>query len=62
MHIYRCLVKFGHAGSGKYVERQIYVKAHNIMEALDRAKRRRGVKKGNMFRNGASVLKINKTS
>ncbi len=61
-NLYRCVVKFGHAGSGKYVEKPIYVRAHNITEALDRAKRFRGVKKGYLFRSGASVLSIYKTS
>jgi hypothetical protein len=59
-HIYKCIVKFGHAGSGKYVAKPIYIRAHDIAEAMDRAKRFRGVKKGNLFRSGASVLQINK--
>ncbi len=58
-HIYKCVVKFGHAGSGKYVARPIFVRAHSITEAMDRAKRFSGVKKGNLFRSGASVLQIN---
>jgi len=61
-HLYRCLVKFGHAGSGKYVEKPVYVRARDIMEALKRAKRCRGVKKGNLYRTGASVLQISRAS
>ncbi len=61
-HLFRCIVKFGHAGSGKSVERPIYIRAHDIMEAMDRAKRYRGVKKGNMLRTGASVLRIDRAS
>lgn len=57
-YLYKCIVKFGHAGSGKYVAKPIYIRAHNIAEALDRVKRFRGVKKGNSFRNGSSVLQI----
>ena len=52
-HVYKCLVKFGHAGSGKYLEMPIFIRARNIMEALERAKRFRGVKKGNLYRTGA---------
>ena len=59
-YLYKCIVKYGHAGSGKYVEKPVFVRAHNITEALDRAKRFKGVKKGNLFRNGASVLHIYK--
>ena len=61
-HVYKCLVKFGHAGSGKYLEMPIFIRARNIMEALERAKRFRGVKKGNLYRTGASVLQINQAS
>ena len=61
-YLYKCLVKFGHAGSGKSLEMPIYVRAHDIMEALDRAKRYRGVKKGNLYRTGASVLCINRAT
>ena len=60
MYLYRCVVKFGHAGSGKYVEKPVYIRAHNITEAIDRAKRRRGVKKGNLFRTGGSILQVRK--
>lgn len=59
-YIYKCIVKFGHAGSGKYVAKPVYIRAHSIAEAMDRVKRFRGVKKGNLFRNGASVLQIHK--
>jgi hypothetical protein len=59
-YLFKCIVKFGHAGSGKYVAKPIYIRAHNIAEALDRVKRFRGVKKGNLFRNGGSVLQIYK--
>ena len=59
-YVYKCLVKFGHTGSGKYVAKPIFVRAHSITEAMDRAKRFSGVKKGNLFRTGASILQINK--
>jgi hypothetical protein len=58
MHTYRCLVKGGHVGSGKYLERYIYIQARSVIEALELAKRARGVKKGHFLRNGASVLSI----
>ena len=55
---YRCLVKGGHVGSGKYVDRYVIVKARDVIEALAIAKRIGGVKKGHFLRNGASVLSI----
>ena len=56
--IYKCIVKFGHRGSGKYLERSLYVKAHNVTEAMSKAKGMRGVKKGNLKRTGASILAV----
>ncbi|NUP89865.1 MAG: hypothetical protein HUU25_08610 [Candidatus Sumerlaeia bacterium] len=58
MNTYRCIVKFGHVGSGKFAERAIYVKAPNVPAAMTIAKGRRGVKKGTHFRSGASVLTV----
>jgi len=60
--LYRCLVKYGHAGSGKYTERMIYIRAKSVTEALNKAKHFSGVKKGNLFRTGASVLTVAKAS
>ena len=48
--LYRCLVKGGHVGSGKYVEKYVYIRARNVIEAMGRAKRARGVKKGHFLR------------
>ena len=56
--LYRCLVKGGHVGSGKYIERYVYIRARNVIEAMGRAKHAKGVKKGHFLRNGASVLSI----
>ena len=58
MNTYRCIVKCGHVGSGKYTERAIYVKASTVTDAMTIAKHRRGVKKGNLFRTGSSVLAV----
>ena len=55
---YRCLVKTGHVGSGKYFERCIYIKAANMLEALRIAKHSGGVKKGHYLQSGASVLSV----
>lgn len=60
MYIFRCLVKCGHVGSGKYYERMVYVRARNTTDALNKVKHYRGVKKGNLLRSGASVLTIEK--
>ena len=56
--VYRCLVKGGHVGSGKYVEKYVYIRARNVIEAMDLAKKSRGVKKGHFLKNGASVLSV----
>ncbi len=62
MNTYRCIVKFGHAGSGKYAERAVYVKAPSVPEAMCIAKRRPGVKKGRHLRSGSSVLAVMRVS
>lgn len=56
--LYRCVVKNGHAGSGQYTERSILVRAKSTVEALTKAKRFRGVKKGKLMKSGASVLSV----
>ncbi len=56
--LYRCTVKVGHAGSGNYRERDIWVRARTITEALEKAKHYPGVKKGFQFRTAASVLQV----
>ncbi|MBI1785355.1 hypothetical protein HYR69_09450 [Candidatus Sumerlaeota bacterium] len=60
MLLYRCLVKNGHAGSGRYFERSVLVRAKSTVDALNKAKRLRGVKKGHLMRNGGSVLQVEK--
>jgi hypothetical protein len=61
MVTYRCVVKMGHTGCGKYQERTIHVKARDILDALTKAKNWRGVKKGNLLNTGASVLVVQDT-
>jgi hypothetical protein len=61
MDTYRCVVKMGHSGCGKYQEKTIHVHAHNIVDALKKAKHWRGVKKGNLLTTGASVLAVQET-
>jgi len=58
MNTYRCIVKFGHVGSGRFAERAIYVKAPSVPAAMTIAKARPGVKKGTHYRSGASVLTV----
>ena len=55
---YRCLVKGGHVGSGKYCERYIYIRANDVLEAMKIAKYAGGVKKGHFLQNGGSVLSV----
>ena len=58
VHLYKCIVKFGHIGSGKYVEKALFVRARSITEAMNKAKGMGGVKKGNLKRNGGSILAV----
>jgi hypothetical protein len=62
VNTYRCIVKFGHVGSGRYAERAIYVRAPSVIRAMLLAKRRRGVKKGIQCRTGASVLAVERVN
>ncbi len=56
--LYRCIVKNGHQGSGRHVEKSILVRAETALEAMAKVKRFSGVKKGRLLRSGASVLSI----
>ena len=58
MKLYKCIVKMGHAGSGRFTERPLYVWAPDALAAMRKAKRKAGVKKGKMQKNGGSVLKV----
>ena len=58
MHIYECIVKTGHMGAGSSLEKSIRVKARDMVDAMRRAKRMPGVKKGFLKFSGASVMKI----
>ncbi|MCD6385013.1 hypothetical protein J7M23_04470 [Candidatus Sumerlaeota bacterium] len=58
MQKYKCIVKYGHIGSGKYIEKALYVRANNIIEAMAKAKLMRGVKKGNLKKTGGSILAV----
>lgn len=58
MKLYRCLVQFGHAGSGKSIERPVFVWAKDPIEAMRKAKNFKGVKKGHLHRSGASVISV----
>jgi hypothetical protein len=55
---YRCIVKLGHVGSGKYFEHLIYVQAETMAEALEVAENYKGVKKGHFLKSSASVLQV----
>lgn len=56
--LYRCLVKNGHCGSGRHTERSVLVRARSTVEAMQKAKRMPGVKKGRQMRSGTSVLSV----
>jgi hypothetical protein len=51
-------VKYGHAGSGHFVEKEVLVRARSVPEAMRKAKHFPGVKKGYQFRTAASVLQV----
>lgn len=58
MFWFDCIVRMGHQGSGRSLERRIRVRADNALEALRRAKVMPGVKKGGLFGSGSSVLSV----
>lgn len=58
MFLYECLVRVGHQGAGRSLDRLIRVRADNAIEALRRAKGLPGVKKGQLRCSGASVLSV----
>jgi len=62
MFTFRCLVKNGHCGSGKYTERTVFVEARSTFDAMQKAKRLSGVKKGRLLRTGGSVLSVERAS
>lgn len=55
---YEAVVKKGHTGAGNFNEAKIYVHASSIVEAMDIAKNRGGVKKGRAYNAGQSVVSI----
>ncbi len=56
--LFRCTVKYGHAGSGNSIERDVLIRARDITEAMRKAKYLPGVKKGFLCRSAASVLQV----
>ncbi len=59
---YEAVVKKGHTGAGHYNEIKIYVRASNILDAMEMAKDKGGVKKGRACNSGQSVLSIKAVS
>lgn len=58
MYTFECLVKLGHFGAGRSLERMVRVRADNALQAMRRAKFLPGVKKGALSVSGASVLSV----
>jgi hypothetical protein len=58
MLLFDCIVKMGHQGAGRSLERHIRVRADNALEAMRRAKGLPGVKKGHLQMSGGSVLSV----
>jgi hypothetical protein len=58
MSTFDCLVRFGHMGAGRALERHVRVLALNAVDAMRRAKSLPGVKKGRERFSGASVLRV----
>jgi len=55
---FECIVKQGHTGAGKYNEKRIFINAKDIIEAINIAKNKGGVKKGHKFNNMGSIIEI----
>jgi len=55
---FEAVVKKGHVGAGNHMESKIYVNAASLLEAMELAKNRGGVKKGRACFAGQSVLSI----
>ena len=55
---FECVVKKGHTGAGSYNEQKIYIKAHDILQAMDIAKNKGGVKKGRSNNSCQAVLSV----
>jgi hypothetical protein len=58
VYFFDCIVRMGHQGAGRSIERHVRVRADNAVEALRRAKVLPGVKKGFQCESGASVLSV----
>jgi DNA topoisomerase VI subunit B len=58
MFFFDCIVRMGHQGAGRSIDRHVRVRADNAVDALRRAKILPGVKKGFQQANGASVLSV----
>ena len=58
MYTFECLLKFGHMGAGNDFERAVRVRADNILQAMQRAKRLPGVKKGRSGSSGANIMRV----
>ncbi len=55
---FECIVKEGHIGAGKYNEKKIYIEAKSILDAINIAKNKGGVKKGHQYSNMGSIIEI----
>lgn len=59
MKRYRCLVKKGHVGTGRYVEKWLIIQAPNIIQAIEKAKTSPGVKKSrNALLAATSIISV----
>jgi hypothetical protein len=58
MSTFDCVIRFGHMGAGRALERHVRVQAMDVLDAMRRAKNLPGVKKGREHFSGASVLKV----
>jgi hypothetical protein len=58
MYLFECIVRMGHQGAGRSLDRLVRVRADNAVDALRRAKFLPGVKKGQAQSGGASVLSV----
>ncbi len=57
---FECVVKTGHIGAGKHYDKRIIINAADILDAMNKAKSKAGVKKGKSNLFGQSILEIKK--
>ena len=56
--LFKCIVATGHRGAGRSGERVVFLRAADCLEAMRKAQRLPGVKKGRRWLAGAAVISL----